>query len=166
MFAAGIISCAQKLPVPNSNEEGMLVIAVETSYNIEEEFGYNYIIVYSPETPVKIKILPNTGKKFYVFSSIPVGSYRVRAVTAIGLRDQYMRANMIKKERPLWGDSFIIKPNQVTLLKSKFVISVEDVADGRWTQKYKFQDLDDQSKIDITNQLKKLKNSQHWKFQY
>ncbi len=53
-----VSSCSTKLPVPSSNNTGILVIPVTISNETTADFLYQYTFDYSPQTKVYIKVVP------------------------------------------------------------------------------------------------------------
>ena len=164
LFVVTLISCSQKFPKPVSKEVGMLVIAHKATNETKNDFGYKYVLKHLPETSAEIKIMPNTTSQFIMIENFPVGTYWISGITTIGVHSGLDIPSMFKHEGSINGDSFEIKPNHVTLLNSRFVVLKKHTTPSRWIQNREFEKLDEKSKIEIINDLKKLENSELWIF--
>jgi len=108
--------------------------------------------------------MPSTNQEFFIFDNFPDGSYWISGVTTIGIVGGIDTPMTNKNVRSMNGESFEIKPRHVTILKTKFSVSKKYVTSARWRQSYKFEQLDETSKANLINQLKKLENSNYWVF--
>jgi len=159
-----LISCSQKFPKPISKESGMLVIAHKATNESKHKFAFKYILNYLPETSAEIKIMPSITSEFILIDNFPVGEYWISGVTSIGVHSGNVTPMSLRNKRTINGDSFEIKPNHVTLLNSRFVVLTKMITDNRSRQTCNFEMLDDKSKKEMVNDLKKLENSELWIF--
>ena len=109
-------SCGQKLPVPTSDEAGMLVIPVTSQNFTPYQYGYYYTFLYSPETEVEIKSVPLGSRKFVVINGFPPGDYKIKGIKSVrsaseGLAD--VNAETIDFSKPI---PVQIRSNEITLL--------------------------------------------------
>ncbi len=159
-----LLSCSQKFPKPISKESGMLVIAHKSINKTKWNFAYRYVLKYLPESSAEIKIMPNTSSHFIMIDDFPVGEYWISGVTTIGMQSGATTPKDLRHEQTINGDSFEIKPNQVTLLDSRFLIINKMIKEFQTRQTWKLESLDQKSKKEIISELKKLENSEFWNF--
>lgn len=159
-----LLSCSQKFPKPISTESGMLVIAHKSINKTKWNFAYRYVLNYLPDSRAEIKIMPNTSSYFIMIDDFPVGEYWISGVTTIGMQTGTTTPRDLRHKQTINGDSFEIKPNQVTLLDSRFVILNKMIKEFQTRQTWKLESLDQKSKKEIINELKKLENSEFWSF--
>ncbi len=165
-LALSLISCSQKFPKPSSDETGVLVIAHEAVNETEHNFAYKYILKSLPEIDVEIRIMPSTTSDFIMINNFPVGTFWISGVTTMPVNSGTSIPLTIGGERTINGDSFEIKPNQVTLLSSRFEVLKKTLSDSRSRQSWKFKILDENTKKELINSLKKLENSELWNFSF
>ena len=164
ILVVGSISCSQKFPKPISNTSGILVISHEAVNETQHNFAYKYVLKHLPETDDEIKIIPSTTNDFIMINNFPVGTFWISGVTTMAVHSGTSVPLTLRGERTINGDSFEIKPNQVTLLDSRFVILKKRLTDSRSRQSWKFETLDENTKIEMINSLKTLENSELWNF--
>lgn len=159
----GIISCSQKLPKNTMSNTGVLVIAHEaTNTATTEGFGYRYLFSHYPKTDVDIEVIPG-NRDLLIFGNFPPGEYRIDGITVIGIANRNLTADKNTSKRSFSGPSFEIKPNQITLLRKKFIVEKFDHGSGkRWRQSWKFRNFDEKTKGDLYQQIKNLENSEEW----
>lgn len=158
-------SCAQKLPVPTSDEAGMLVIPVTSQNFTPYQYGYYYTFLYSPETEVQIKSVPLGSRKFVIINGFPPGDYEIKGIRSIrsaseGLAD--VNAESIDFSKPI---PIQIRAKEITLLE--YMFSVEQKFPGsadalRYYQGYSFKPLDDSQYVQAVDDLKNLPNVELW----
>jgi len=159
-----LFSCSQKFPKPISKEEGVLVIAHNATNETQFNFGFKYELNYLPEASVQIKIKPNTTSDFIIIDHFPVGEYWISGVTTLPDHSGGTIPLSQRNKKTINGDSFDIKPGQVTLLDSQFIVVNARRTDSGTVQSWKLKKLDDNYRNALVNNLKKLENSQLWSF--
>jgi len=159
-----LISCSQKFPLPTSKEVGLLVIAVKATNETKHNFAYKYALDHLPETSVEIRILPSTTGKYVMIGDFPVGKYWISGIKSMPVHSGTSIPLSFGKGRAINGDSFEIRPNQVTLLNSRFVVLKKKLTDSRSKQYWKFEKLDEITKSGLIRRLKELENSERWTF--
>ncbi len=79
------LSCSQKLPIPASEDTGVLIIPTKITNNTDFEFAYYFSCLYSrvkfsPEKQkVQIEVFPNKGEDFIIVNDFPQGEYQIYA---------------------------------------------------------------------------------------
>ncbi|MCP4670797.1 MAG: hypothetical protein GY857_05775 [Desulfobacula sp.] len=158
----GLTACVHNFPQQTSVNEGVLIIPHKADNQTEAtEFGYYYYLEYTPETSVKIKIMPNTSKDFFMIPNFPAGKYRATHVVTVGIRDRRVNAYESRKIKRIRTIPFEIKPGEVTILDNSFDVSKEGSA-SQWTQYRDIGPLFKEAKDKIIQKLSKFKNSQLW----
>jgi hypothetical protein len=163
IISVGLTSCAYKFPQTASKNEGILIIPHKaTNQMASQDFAYYYYLEYTPETIVKIKMVPDTTKDFFIIPNFPVGKYMGKQLVSIGASDSRVRAHDARVVRPLYGYlPFEIKPGEVTIFNYSFdVVKKGEVSFS--SQYWKINPLNKDSKTNIVQKLKKLKNVELW----
>lgn len=170
LISFGLVSCIKKLPLESSKDEGMLVIAhkfepTSAKYPWDVGFFYKYILLYSPDNGPKIKIQPGEND-LLIYKNFPAGNYKIDQVTWVpsytGLKKPgWSKPKTFTIHRP---DSpyynFEIKPNHVTLLNARFIVSIGN-ATG-YTQYYRFEQISENDRGKIIKRLAGFENSESW----
>lgn len=165
LFSLTITACSQKLPVPKSKEEGILVIphkAIDEYSNGNEGFGYSFILRTYPESPVEIKLVPSTSKDYFIIENFPVGKYWIKGLATRGVMSSSAFPTTWEDEESVFGGSFEIKPNRITLLKNSFNVKREVVGVERLLTSYDIKPVPLEQKKKIIEQLGKLENAELW----
>ncbi len=165
LIVIGLTSCSHKLPLPSSREEGILVIAHEALNNTERNwYAFRYLLSHSPGTDQKIKIWPEANSLF-IYKNFPVGKYQIDAITLFPIQHRSIRVLQGVQTYPLYGPSttsFEIKPNHITLLDKKFIVSKDGTDPNYFSQRHKFKTLNEQDKKKIIKKLAEYENADSW----
>lgn len=170
LVGANLIACSPKLAVPDS-KTGVLVIPYRVSREVlstefDFDFWADYILKYSPATPVQIKIRPSIQKEYYIFDQFPPGKYWIHGIKTVVVPTQGLRTDKRQIEQAINGDTFEIKPGHITLLEHRLMVSTVNLGGHQCTQNVNFEAMDEKSKKGLVEKLKQEKNARLWKFHY
>ena len=160
-----VSSCSQKLPVPTSDDNGVLVIPISSRNTTQYQNGYYYEFIYNPETKTQIKAVPSGSRKFVVIDGFPPGKYNINGIKSIsspngGFASVNSETIDFSKSIPIE-----VRPNEITLLE--YMFSIEQKSSGltpsrHFSQGYVFKPLDESQYNQILSELKQLPNAEHW----
>lgn len=160
-----VSSCSQKLPVPNSDDNGILVIPISSRNTTQYQNGYYYEFVYSPKTNIQIKAVPMGNRKFVVIDGFPPGEYKINAIKSISSPSGGVAS--VSSETIDFNNSIPIqiRSNEITLLEYMFSVEQKfsgQAPAGHYSQGYIFKPLDESQYDQVLSELKQLPNAEHW----
>jgi hypothetical protein len=158
-------SCSQKLPVPVSGENGILVIPTQSRNFTRYPNGYYYTFLYSPETQVQIKAVPLGSRKFIIIDSFPAGEYQITGIKSLSSPSggtPFTSSDTNEFTTPI---SFQIRPNELTLLEYMFSVEQnypDNTVGLRYSQGYVFKPLSESQYSQVVIDLRNLPNAENW----
>ena len=160
-------SCNQKMPIPTSDNTGLLVIPATSGNLTPYKYGYYYTFIYLPVTKVQLKVVPLASRNFVIIKNLPPGKYEISGIRGISSANTDRGRPDVSAETTDFSRSipFEINPNNLTLLNYHLAIEqkfLSDKDDYRYTQGFSLQPLDEVQKKQIIDQLQRLENAALW----
>ncbi|NNK96376.1 MAG: sel1 repeat family protein [Desulfobacterales bacterium] len=166
LIAFFISSCSQKLPVPTSDDTGVLIIPTKIQNRTAYSYIYYYSLLYSPELQLKIDIFPKGNEKFFILDNFPSGKYQINGLEIISIPQHKVTTSTssttVKAPNPI---DFEIKPKQVTMLDFIFWVEqkyVDSASVEQFYQNFGTTQIDATQRDKLYEELRGLPNAELW----
>lgn len=161
------LSCSQKMPVPQSDNTGLLVIPVTSRNLTSYQYGYYYNFIYGPENEVEMRVVPLGSRNFVFIKNLPPGKYEISGIKAISSTNTGRGLPHVSSETTEFSRSIPIEinSNNVTLLH--YLLSIEQKLFApnlifRYVQGFSFRPLEELEQKQIIDELQSLQNAELW----
>ncbi len=161
IFISCLTSCAQKqLPLPNSMNEGLLIIPCVGNNTVSYEFIYRYRFDFNDKEFVSIKM---KNKKFFVAKKLKAGKYKIDAIKTYGVNTR--RSKAINKN--MYETKFK-QPYEIEIIPGKisifpFGVGAELIPRvGGFSQKSAHFQITEEIKAEYIEMIKQAANADKW----
>ena len=157
-----LTACAKKLPLPQSPEDGLLVVPTNGEKHFMAKYVYRYQFDFNNNEKIVVKIVDGSS---FITKSLPKGTYKFDSMKSFGQDTARVTASNKNVKTIKLGStySFEIKPGKITYFPFGVGAELKGARES-YTQYYRPFELDEKISRQYKDLIMKAENSGKWTF--